>query len=472
MVDQLQRDGRTVAVLSGAAPRALSCADVAIGITGDGSPPWYAHLLVDDLAAAWRVLHALPTARTASRRGVEIAAAASLLGALLMVPGVRGRGPGPVTAGAAAGLWTGYWLARRALRGVVPPAAATYDWHAMTPEQVRRILPPPPETHEEIARRSRLSATARTSVGAVERLIGPPRRAVSEVASAMREELSDPLTPILATGAAASAVLGSPVDAVLVGSVLTFNSALAATQQVRAHRLLRRLLAVHAPPARRVVEDPDGTRGYADIESAQLRPGDLIEVRPSEVVPADARLIEASDLEVDESSLTGESLPVNKLVRATPGAALAERSCMVFGGTTVMAGSGVAVVTAVGAHTQARRASEVLPVDGPAVGLQAQLRELTDRAWPVSVAGGALVTAIGLLRRGGLRQAVSSGRRGHRRRGAEGLALGGHACSAASARRLARLGVLVRTPRSVEALGAWTSSASTRPAPSARTGFG
>ena len=47
----------------------------------------------------------------------------------------------------------------------------------------------------------------------------------------MRDELSDPLTPILATGSAASAVLGSPIDAMLVASVLTFNSALAATQR-------------------------------------------------------------------------------------------------------------------------------------------------------------------------------------------------------------------------------------------------
>ena len=56
--------------------------------------------------------------------------------------------------------------------------------------------------------------------------------------------------------------------------------------------------------------------------------GDVIEVRPGEVVPADARLVEAVDVEADESSLTGESLPVPKQVEATPGAALAERSCM------------------------------------------------------------------------------------------------------------------------------------------------
>ncbi|MBV8930132.1 MAG: cation-translocating P-type ATPase [Mycobacteriaceae bacterium] len=448
-VDTLQRRGATVAVLSTGAPQALSVADVAIGIQlNGGAPPWHADLLVDDLAGAWRVLHAMPGARAASRRGVELAAAGSMLGALLMVPGVRGRGPGPVTAGAAAGLWTGYSLARKALRSPVPPPAATHDWHAMSAEEVRRMLPPPR------GEANPPPTTPLTTVGgAVDRVAGPVRRTVVDVTAAMRDELSDPLTPILATGSAASAVLGSPIDAILVGSVLTFNSALAATQHVRAQRLLKRLLDVQIPPARRVFEDETGTRRYADTEAALLRPGDLIEVRSSEVVPADARLIEAEDLEVDESSLTGESLPVAKQVDPTPGATLAERTCMLFATTTVIAGTALAVVTAVGPQTQARRAAEVPHAEGSAVGLQTQLRELTNRAWPISLAGGGLVTGLGLLRRSGLRQAVASGVAVTVAAVPEGLALVSTLAQQASARRLTKLGALVRTPRSVEALG-------------------
>jgi cation-transporting P-type ATPase I len=129
-VDRLQRDGHTVAVLSATALQALSNADVAIGAMPDGAaPPWCAHVLVDDLAGAWRVLRSLPAARSASRRGVEIATAASLLGALLMVPRVRGRGPGPVTAGAAAGIWAGYSLGAgsfgTACQRLQPPTTGT-----------------------------------------------------------------------------------------------------------------------------------------------------------------------------------------------------------------------------------------------------------------------------------------------------------------------------------------------------------
>jgi cation-transporting P-type ATPase I len=446
-VHALQRDGHTVALVTTGATRTRSAADLCIGVLNSGGrPPWQADLLVPDLAAVWQVLHALPAARKASQRGVEIATSASLLGTLLMIPGVRGRGPGPVTAGAAAGLINGLWLARGVLADAAPTPEIALEWHAMSPEQVRAELPPPqrgvPQT------RSKLSTTASTSAGLVGAVAGPVSRLVGELAGAVRAELSDPLTPVLAVGSAASALLGSPIDAVLVGSVLTGNAVLAASQQVRAERLLRRLLAVQDPPARLVTED-----GHDSVEATQLRRGDLIEVRPGEVVPADARIVAASDLEIDESSLTGESLPVAKQVDATPGAALGDRSCMVYAGTTVVAGTASAVVTATGAQSQARRTADVAPAQGSAVGLQGQLRDLTNRALPFSLAGGAVVSGLGLLRLVPLRQAVASGVAVTVAAVPEGLPLVATLAQQASARRLTRAGALVRAPRSVEALG-------------------
>ncbi|TFV54429.1 cation-translocating P-type ATPase [Mycobacterium sp. PS03-16] len=446
-VESLQRDGRTVAVLSAGAARALAGADLAVGVLpADGPPPWDADLLVDDLTGVWRILHAIPAARQVSQRGVDLATASTLLGGLLMIPGVRGRGPGPVTAGAAAGLLSGVRSARDVLRTETPAPAPEQEWHAMSVEQVRDALPTPERTVPKPV--SRLSATAKASAGAVGSVSGPVRRTAGELIGAVRQELSDPLTPVLAVGSAASALLGSPVDAVLVGSVLTGNAVLAATQQVRAERLLRRLLARQDPPARLV-----NGEGFDTVESVRLRPGDVIEVRPGEVVPADARLLNVAELEVDESSLTGESLPVPKQVDATPGAPLAERTCMVYGTTTVVAGTARAVVTTVGAQTQARRAAELPGAQGSAVGLQTQLRELTNRALPFSFAGGGLVTGLSLLRRAPLRQAVSSGVAVAVAAVPEGLPLVATLAQQASARRLTRAGALVRTPRSVEALG-------------------
>ena len=301
---------------------------------------------------------------------------------------------------------------------------------------------------------------------------------------ALRAELSDPLTPLLAVGSAASAVLGSPIDAVLVGSVVIGNATLAAAERLRAERLLSRLLAVQDPPARKVLDESSvgaagaATRGntsdawgYESVVSARLRPGDVIELRPSEVVPADARLIRASDLEVDESSLTGESLPVAKQVAATPGAALAERSCMLYAATTVVAGTGAAIVTAVGPQTQARRAAEIPRAQESAVGLQTQLRELTNRAWPVSMAGGALVTA---LRPAAPNRHPTGGEqrcRGRRRRGSRRAAAGGHGrAGQASARGWPTSGRSSARPRRSRHSVGSTPSASTRPARSPKAG--
>ncbi|WSY64942.1 cation-translocating P-type ATPase [Nocardia sp. NBC_00881] len=442
-VHRLQREGHTVAMVSSSAAQALADSDVAIGIAADGPPPWHADVLVDDLDSVWRIVHALPAARRASERGVEIATGASILGTLLMIPGVRGRGSGPVTAGAAVGVWTGYRLASGALRAPPPPAASVHEWHAMSVEQVSRVLQPPQSA--QAPKRSRLASAARPARSVVD----PVRRAMWDFAGAMREELSDPLIPVLAVGSAASAVLGSPVDAILVGSVLAGNAALAATQRIRAERLLRRLLAAQDPPARKLV----GADRYATVDAADLRPGDVIEVRPGEVVPADARLTHVLDVEVDESSLTGESLPVPKQVDATPAAPVAERACLLFATTTVVAGTAVAIVTDVGERTQARRAAATPHADGSAVGLQTQLKHLTNKAWPFSLVGGGLVTALGLLRRTGLRQAVSSGVAVSVAAVPEGLPLVATLAQQASARRLTRAGALVRSPRSVEALG-------------------
>jgi cation-transporting ATPase I len=453
---ELQRSGHTVAVLSSAGAQALSSADVGLGVMPNSDadpPPWTAHLILSDLAGAWRLLHAVPAARSASRRGIEISTGATALGALLMVPGVRGRGPGPVTTGAAAGLLSGYLLARRVVRAPTPLPAPMHEWHAMSVEQVRKMLPPPESLESAEPRHGLLTTRARETAHRGAELTGRPRRAVWQFLKAVQAELSDPLTPVLALGSAASAILGSPVDAVLVGSVLTGNSVLAASQRLRAESRLNELLAQQVPPARKVTTGPDGEPVYTDVVAEELRPGDVIEIRTHEVIPADARLLEEEDLEVDESTLTGESLPVEKQIEATPGAELAERRCMLFAGTTIVAGTAVAVVTAVGADTQARRAAELASGEVPDVGLQHQLSKLTNRAFPVSTAGGGLVGLLGLLRGRGLREAVASGIAITVAAVPEGMPLVATLAQAASARRLTEYGALVRIPRSVEALG-------------------
>ena len=208
----LQEAGHTVAVLSSAAAQALASADVGLGLMPNSDsepPPWTADLILSDLDGAWRLLHAIPAAKAASQRGIEIATGATALGALLMVPGVRGRGPGPVTTGAAAGLLSGYLMARRVLREPTPLPAAINEWHALSIEQVRKMLPPP-DAEQEVAQRHGLATRAIDTAHRGAELTDRPRQAVWQFLKAVRAELSDPLTPVLALGSAASAVLGSP----------------------------------------------------------------------------------------------------------------------------------------------------------------------------------------------------------------------------------------------------------------------
>ncbi|BBY55421.1 haloacid dehalogenase [Mycolicibacillus koreensis] len=433
-VATLQRAGHTVAVVSASGAGALCSADVGIGVLpadDTAAPSWQADLLAPDLAAVWQVLHALPAARTATDRGIAISTGATSLGALLMVPGVRGgRGPASVTVGAAAGLVSGYLLARRATAVRAPRPAPAHEWHAMTVEQVRALLP----------------AADLDAVAAPE----PPPNMVWQFLTAVRAELSDPLMPVLGLCSAATAMLGSPVDALMVSTVLIGNCMLAAGQQLQAENRLNRLLAAQTPPARTVDAD---TGAHTELPAESLAPGMLIEVRSNEVVPADARLITAADLEVDESSLTGESLTVEKHTEATPGAELADRRCMLYAGTTVVAGTALAIVTAVGPQTQARRAAELAAGQLPVVGLQHQLSVLMNRAFPASAAGGVMVGLLGLLRGGTLQMALGNAIAVAVAAVPEGMPLMATLAQHASGQRLSKLGALVRIPRTVEALG-------------------
>ncbi|ROZ43662.1 cation-translocating P-type ATPase [Rhodococcus sp. WS3] len=431
----LSEAGAHVCVVSSV--RLYGPAELRIGVAEPDRAPPSADILEHDLAGVWRVLHALPAARAATRRGVELSSGASVLGALVMLPGVRGRGPGPITVGAGAALWTGFRLARSAVGVEVPEGSSRNDWHELGTDEVLHELPSPDE-----------KVPAETRSGSLAR-VAAPVRVGRDVLDAVRSELSDPLTPVLATGSAASAILGSPIDAFLVGSVLTGNATLSAIQRLHSEHVVRELLRVQEPLARRVSNGSEPERVPAD----QLRIGNILVLESGDVVPADARLLDVDSLEVDESSLTGESMPVEKQTDPTPGVPVAERSCMIYAGTTVVAGAARAVVTAVGSQTEARKVDVRAPQRGPEVGLTHRLRDLTRKTLPVSLGGGALVTALGLLRGTALRQAVTGGVAVAVAAVPEGLPLVATLAQQAAARRLTSVGALVRSPRSIEALG-------------------
>ncbi|MGI8848500.1 MAG: HAD-IC family P-type ATPase [Candidatus Dormibacteria bacterium] len=454
---------------------ALAVADVSVALDDPrGAAPWTADIITGgDLAAAVRVLSALPAARTASARAVLLAKAGTTLAGLLLVSGTGDDGAqkslasqfSPVNGAGAAALVSGAVAARTVLRRPDPDPQPLTAWHALDPETVygrltRGAQPLVAEPLDSEWRR-RLHELADWPV--VETLLRPANIG-TDLFHAARAELADPLTPVLAVGAAASAILGSSVDALLVGGVMGVNALIGGAQRVRAERATAELFAdqelfarrVTVPPAatteRRLAVARSGTRTVT-VPADRLRPGDVIDLRAPDVIPADARLLVADDLEVDESSLTGESLPVAKQVDPTPGSDVAERASMLFEGSIIVAGKARAIVVATGSVTAARRAIATVSDLGAAGGVQARLAELTRKAIPLTLAGGAMVTGLSMIRRLPLRNAVADGVALAVAAVPEGLPLVATLAQLASARRLTEQGVLVRSPRTLEALG-------------------
>jgi cation-transporting ATPase I len=469
-IHALTADGEGVLLVGGTDGEALSAADVSISCVKDGEDVgWPADLLCEGgLAGVWRVLTAAGRARGVSERAVTVSLSGSALAILLaavgnragMARGGRPRSPAEVASPAQiaslVNLIQGAHAASSAARAALPEPWPRTPWHALDAGDVLSRL-------DAIADRSRDASTYATAAASGPALLMPlaaPVRFGGELAAVVFDELRDPLTPVLVMGAAAAAVLGSGTDAVLVGSVMVGNALMSGMQRLRTEHELRHLLLAELPPARRVrrkpgepipdAVDPSDT----DILAAsELRVGDVIALRPDDVVPADVRLLTAEELEVDESALTGESMPVNKDPAPVVASQVGDRRSMLYEGTTVLAGEAVGVVVATGLVTEAGQASAAATTGPRPAGVQARLAELTRIALPVTGIGGLVVTGLGLARGVQLRQALTAGVAVAIAAVPEGLPLVSTVAQLAAARRLSRRGVLVRSPRTLEALG-------------------
>ncbi|MFJ1967547.1 HAD-IC family P-type ATPase [Streptomyces sp. NPDC087903] len=469
VVDELREEGGVVTV---ARPRphedaevtaGLLHGDVAVALTdGDGQVVWGADVLAPHgLADVWRLLTAVSAARAVGHRSQTLARSGAALSGLLvavgesrrsgrpLMPGVRHA---PVDVSAVAALYTGARAALGVAVARAPHPRPRVAWHALDPQDVRdrleREAPPEPTVVEQATDR------VRTAADTVVRLpVAAPARWSLRLAQAVRHELDDPLTPVLAVGSAASAILGSAVDALLVVGALDLNALVGGIQRLRAERAQAGLFDQQKQKARVAGGTTDEESTNNVVDAARLTPGDVIDLKADDVVPADARLLWEDGLEVDESALTGESLPAGKGVDVSPRAPVAERRCMVFEGTTVVAGRAQAVVVDTGDRTEAARAVSLAARVPPAAGVQGRLQELTRKAMPLTLAGGAAVTGLSLLRGTAIRQAVSGGVAVAVAAVPEGLPLVATVAQLAAARRLSSRGVLVRAPRALEALG-------------------
>ena len=269
-------------------------------------------------------------------------------------------------------------------RGSDAPSA----WHSLDPDDVAARLQTS-ATHgldgEEAERR--LAEHGPNEIQAARRV--PPWRL-------LLDQFKNVLILILLVAVALAAALGHATEAVVVTVIVLFAVVLGFVQEYRAERAIEALRELAAPTATVV-------RGGEEVElaSRDLVPGDLVLVQAGDKVPADARVTESVNLQVEEAALTGESVPVSKQTEALDGddVAVADRANSLFAGTAVTYGRGRALVVATGMATEFGRIAHLLQgIETAKTPLQRNLDRVAGVLARAGLAVVLVVVALGLLR--------------------------------------------------------------------------
>ena len=213
-------------------------------------------------------------------------------------------------------------------------------------------------------------------------------------------QIKNPLVYILLIAAGISLISAHYFDAIVIGIIIIVNSLIGFTQEYRAEEALEALMSAAAPEAE-VIRKPEGKQDYIEMRmpTSVLVPGDIILLNEGSKVPADARLIEAFNLEVDEAMLTGESFSVGKTIDQISGEqAVADRKNLVYSGTVVTRGRGRAIVYATGKDTEMGEiATLILETDKAISPLRLQTELLSKNLGFLALIVAVITVIIGLI---------------------------------------------------------------------------
>jgi cation-transporting P-type ATPase I len=436
-----QSAGERVGVLSDtpSAAEAFEACDLAIALSSGRSSEFQARadLLAPGLPAVSAVIDAAARHDQAVRASIGFSTAANVAGALWGLQGEPGllRASYATYAGALAAIAAGWERLRGGGRSRSVISRLTDPlperWGRMTVEQVLEAT----ET-----RRDGLNDAEAGARRVLRR--GIARR--NPLTAALSDQLQSPLVAVLGAGAAVSLAVGATADVVIIAAVVVANAGVGAWQERQAGRAAAALEQMSAAGAR-VLRDG----AVREIRAEEVTRGDIVLLGAGDRVVADARLIEADALEVDEAALTGESLPVRK----APGAEHPEAR-IVLEGSDVTVGSAKAVVVAVGDRTRLGATAAALAVEDTRESpLGRRLDDLFRQGLPIVVGGGLLVTLAGIGWGGSLLTQLAVGASVAVAAVPEGLPLLAGVAEASVARRLAARSALVRRLASVESLG-------------------
>ncbi|MBN1685456.1 MAG: HAD-IC family P-type ATPase [Spirochaetales bacterium] len=256
---------------------------------------------------------------------------------------------------------------------------------------------------------------------------------------------------LLAAAAAVAFSFGEVIDGSAIIAVILLNTAIGFFTEIRAVRSMEALSALTKASVR---VRREGVLSEVDAES--LVPGDIAVVEAGDIVSADMRIVTASRLRVDESALTGESVPVDKQTAPVPGdAVLAERANMLFKGTKIIRGSGDAVVTATGMQTELGTISSlVTETKDEKTPLEKQLAKLGNRLIWITLGIAVVVVVAGVLSGKELRLMIETSIALAVAAIPEGLPIVATIALARGMWRMARKNALINRLSAVETLGA------------------
>jgi magnesium-transporting ATPase (P-type) len=229
-----------------------------------------------------------------------------------------------------------------------PASASASNYHGASSHDVLQALDANPKqglTSEQVTDRQQQYGANRLT----------PRRGKHPLVLFL-SQFHHPLIYILLISAGVTIALEGWVDASVIVGVVLINAIIGFIQEINALRAieaLSRALNINAWVVR------DGQRGL--IDASELVPGDIVLLQSGDKVPADLRLLQVRELQIDESTLTGESVPVEKRIQTLPeNTPLVERSNMTYSSTLVTYGTGVGVVVGIGDQTEIGRINRMI----------------------------------------------------------------------------------------------------------------
>lgn len=261
-------------------------------------------------------------------------------------------------------------------------------WGEMTIEQTIEELQVDPQKGL-----SRYEAQRRLSLVGANQLIEQKKKSPFAL---FLSQFSDFMVLILIAAAIISALLEEYADALTILTIIILNACLGFAQEYRAEKSLEKLKKL---TARETVVNRDGI--LLTIEASQLVPGDIVHLQTGDIVPADLRIFEGGQLEINEAILTGESLPVKKQAREVcpKKVPLGDRKNMAFMGTVVTRGKAVGIVVDTGMFTEMGKiAGYMQEIQEESTPLQKRLAQLGRWLVFCCLAIVAIVVVMGLMR--------------------------------------------------------------------------